>query len=89
MQNCHQTGQNEPMSWTVRIGIVKYYQKNRRSVVNFVKNENRHIEGALLLYTCNPPIHYIVFAIPHKRNTFSENPADPQPGFRRLKAFPK
>ena len=43
------------------------YQKSPRDFVKFVQTKDRLYIGALLQYTCNPPIHCIVFTIPHKK----------------------
>ena len=44
------------------IGPIKVIGDNAQitffAFVNFVNSENLTFEGDLLLYTCNPPIHY-------------------------------
>ena len=49
--------------------IVEYAQKQRGKFVKFVHTSS---EDDAIINIVKPPIHYIVFATPHKRNTFSK-----------------
>jgi len=43
--------------------------------LNFVKFVNTSFGEDAIIAIVKPPIHYIVFATPHKRNTFSKKAA--------------
>ena len=53
-------------------------RKNKSFFICKKMNKKLHKKKPFSLATCyynnckNPPIHYIVFATPHKRNTFSK-----------------